>query len=388
MSHQKWVHMLQLKHVESKQDWNDFIELPWSIYKNDPHWVPQLRIAVRDMLDVNKNPFFKHATMHALNAYRDGKIVGRIIGVIDETHNKYHNDKMAFFGFFESIDDQTVATALLDAVAKWATARGMTSLRGPVNPSTNHEAGLLVEGFNDSPNVMMTYNPPYYVKLIEAWGFKKSKDLLAYDIDGRKVKFSEKMMAQSEKLRQTGKVTFRPVNLSKFDQEIGLILDIYNDAWEKNWGFVPMNEEEFRHMAKDMKLILDPNLLLIAEVAGEPAGFGLALPDVNQVFKKVPDGKLLPFGIFKLLWNLKGPGRRSTINRCRILTLGVKRKFREYGIGPLLYTEYLKRGPGGGYYVGEASWILEDNVAMNRALQHMCGERTKVYRIYDRAIQA
>lgn len=380
--------MLQLKRVESKADWNDFIDLQWDIYKDDPNWVPQLKIAVRDTLDVNKNPFFKHAYLYALVAYRDGQRVGRIVGVVDDNHNKFHKEQTAFFGFFESIDDQEVASALLDEVARWARERGMQMLRGPMNPSTNHECGLLVEGFNQSPSVMMTYNPPYYAKLIENWGFKKAKDLFAYDIDGRKVKFSEKLMAQAEKLRQSGRVTFRPVNMSRFDQEIQTILDIYNDAWESNWGFVPMNDEEFRHMAKDMKLILDPELLLIAEVAGQPAGFALTLPDVNQVFKKVPDGKLFPFGVFKLLWNLKGPGRRRTINRCRILTLGIKRQFREYGIGPLLYTEYFKRGPALGYPIGEASWILEDNIPMNRALEHMCGQRTKVYRIYDKPIHA
>ncbi|HUP58042.1 MAG TPA: N-acetyltransferase, partial [Bdellovibrionota bacterium] len=332
------------------------------------------------------NPFFKHAVMHPVLAYYDGKCVGRIVGVVDDNHNKYHEEKTAFFGFFESIDDQNIASALLDEVARWAKAKGMNLVRGPMSPSTNHECGLLIEGFDKSPQVMMTYNPPYYVKLVEAWGLTKAKDLMAYDIDSKKVKFSDKLVAHSEKLKQSGHVTFRPVNMKKFAEEIETILEIYNDAWEKNWGFVPMEPEEFRHMAKDMKMIVDPNLLLLAYVKDEPAGFALTLPDVNQVLHKVKDGKLFPTGIFKLLWNLKGPGRKKTINRCRILTLGIKKKYQTVGIGPLLYTEYLKRGPGGGYPVGEASWILEDNKPMNRALEHMCGQRTKVYRIYDRAL--
>jgi hypothetical protein len=261
----------------------------------------------------------------------------------------------------------------------------MTMLRGPMNPSTNHECGLLVEGFNDSPNVMMTYNPPYYAEMLEKWGCTKAKDLFAYDIDGRKVKFSDKLVAQSERLKQGGNVTFRPVNMKDFDGEVERILEIYNDAWEHNWGFVPMEPEEFRHMAKDLKMVLDPELLLIAEVKGKPAAFALTLPDVNQAFKKISDGKLLPTGLLKLLWYTKGPGRK-VINRCRILTLGIKKQYRELGIGPLLYTEYLRRGPGNGYPVGEASWILEDNKPMNRALEHMCGARTKVYRIYDRPL--
>lgn len=378
--------MLQLKRIETKADWADFIDLPWDIYGSDPNWVPPLKIAVKDLLDVNKNPFFRHAYMYPLVAYRDGKRVGRIVGVVDDNHNRCHEEKTAFFGFFECVNDQKVAHKMLDEIAKWAKGRGMNTLRGPMNPSTNHECGLLVEGFNAPPSVMMTYNPPYYAKLLENWGLGKSKDLYAYDIDGRRASPSEKLLAQAERLKQGGRVTFRPVNTRDFEREVDLILDIYNDAWEKNWGFVPMDKEEFRHMAKDMKAILDPELLLIAEVRGEPAAFGLALPDVNQAIAKVRDGKLLPTGIFKLLWNTKGPGRRKTINRMRILTLGIRKAYRNYALGPLLYAEYFKRGPASGYQVGEASWILEDNKPMNSALAHMCGERTKVYRIYDRPL--
>lgn len=378
--------MIKIQRVETKKDWDAFIDLPWTIYARDPNWVPPLRIAVRDMLDVNKNPFFKHAYMHPILATKDGKVVGRAVGVIDDSHNKYHGEQTAFFGFYETIDDQAVTDALLDEVAKWAKGRGMNTVRGPMSPSTNYECGLLVQGYQDSPNVMMTYNPSYYEKHLENWGLKKAKDLWAYDIDSKKVKFSDKLLAQAEKLKQGGHVTFRTVRMNEFEKEVDRILEIYNDAWEKNWGFVPMSPEEFRHMAKDMKAIVDPNLLLIAEVRGQPAAFALALPDVNQAFKKIPDGKLFPFGLLKLLWNAKGPGRRKTIKRCRVLTLGVKKAYREVGVGPLLYAEYLQRGPAAGYPVGEASWILEDNVPMNRALQHMCGEKTKVYRIYDKTL--
>lgn len=378
--------MYQIKPVETKAQWADFIDLPWTIYKDDPHWVPPLKMAVRDLLDVNKNPFFKHAYMELLVAYKDGKCVGRVVGVVDENHNKYHSETTAFFGFFEAIEDQKLVNQLMDSVAKWAKSKGMNTLRGPMNPSSNHECGLLVEGFNESPSIMMTYNPQYYVTLLEKWGLSKAKDLFAYDIDGRKVKFSDRLLAQSERLKQKGAVTFRPVKLNEFDREVDRILDIYNDAWEKNWGFVPMEPEEFRHMAKDLKMVMDPELCLIAEVRGEPVAFALTLPDVNQAMKKVKDGKLFPTGLLSLLWNTKGPGRKKTINRCRILTLGIKKAYREFGIGPLLYTEYFKRGPALGYPVGEASWILEDNIPMNKALALMCGERTKVYRIYDRTL--
>lgn len=379
--------MIEVRAVRSARDWAEFIDLPWRIYKGDPHWVPPLRIAVRDQLDVEKNPFFKHAFMNAFLAVRGGEVVGRIVGVVDENHNRFHNESTAMFGFFECIDDQGVSEALFGAVQKWSLDRGMTLLRGPINLSTNFESGLLVEGFQDTPSVMMNYNPPYYEKLIEKAGFSKAKDLLAYNVD-QASRFSERLLAQSERLKANESVRFRTVNMRKFDEEVERINEVYNDAWEQNWGFVPMNPEEFRHMAKDMKAIVDPELLLIAEVRGEVAGFGLALPDVHQAFKKIPDGKLLPTGLLKLLWNTKGPGRKNTISRCRILTLGIKKAYRNFSLGPLFYTEYLRRGPAAGYAVGEASWILEDNGPMNRALELMCGKRTKVYRIYDRNLPA
>jgi ribosomal protein S18 acetylase RimI-like enzyme len=378
--------MIKIKRVENKADWNTFVDFPWTIYAKDPNWVPPLKIAMHDLLNVDKNPFFKHAYMHPVLAYDGEKLVGRAVGVIDDTHNKFHNEQVVFFGFYESTDNQAVTDALLGEIAKWGKGRGMTVLRGPANPSTNHECGLLVEGFEDTASVMTTYNPPYYGKLLEKWGLAKSKDLLSYIIDSRTAKFSDRLLAQAEKLKQGGQVTFRTVRMGEFQKEVDMILEIYNDAWEKNWGFVPMTPEEFRHMAKDMKMILDPNLLLIAEVRGEPAAFALALPDVNQAIKTIPSGKLLPFGALKLIWNLKGPGKKKTLNRCRILTLGIKKKYQQLGIGPILYLEYLKRGPAAGYASGEASWILEDNIPMNKALEHMAGKRSKVHRIYDKTL--
>lgn len=378
--------MIALEPVVTKADWSAFIDLPWKIYRDNDVWVPPLRMAVRDLLDVTKNPFFKHASMRVMMAYRGDEVVGRVIGVIDDNHNRFHSEKTVFFGFLEMVDDSEVCRALLDDIARWGKSKGMSVIRGPMNPSTNHECGLLVDGFENPPAVMMTYNPPYYAKHVESWGLTKAKDLMAYEIDGRKVKFADKLLAQAERLRAGGQVTFRKINMSKFEEELAMVQDIYNDAWEKNWGFVPMEPEEFAHMAKDLKLIIDPELVLIAEVGGQPAGFSLTLPDVNQAITKVRDGRLFPTGIFKLLWNLKGPGRRKALNRCRILTLGVKKEYLPLGIGPLLYTEYFKRGPALGYPVGEASWILEDNIPMNRALTEMAGERTKVYRIYDKRL--
>lgn len=379
--------MVKIKKVESKSDWNEFIDLPWVIYANDAQWVPPLKIAVRDTLDVAKNPFFKHASMQAWLAVDDSqKVLGRIVAVVDDNHNKFHQEKTGFFGFFECVQDYEVAKKLFDQAHDWLKSKGMTIMRGPMNPSTNHEAGLLVEGFQDPPTVMMTYNPPYYGEFFERWGLSKTKDLFAYIIDHRTSKFSDRLFAHAEKAKSRGGIVFRPVRMNEFEKEIDRILEIYNDAWEKNWGFVPMEPEEFRHMAKDMKAIVDPEMLLIAEIKQKPVAFALALPDVNQAFKKVKDGKLFPTGLLKLLWYAKGPGKKKTINRCRIITLGVKQAYREAGLGPLFYVEYLKRGPANGYPAGEASWILEDNIPMNRALQQMDAKRTKVYRIYDKTI--
>jgi GNAT superfamily N-acetyltransferase len=366
--------MYEIRPVVSKADWSHFIELPWTIYKND-------------QLDLKKNPFFKHASMYPLVAFQNGKCVGRIVGVIDENLNRFHEEKTALFGFYESINDPKLARQLLDQVAEWAKKNGMNTLRGPVNLSTNHECGLLVEGFQDPPSVMMNYNPPYYADLFEKCGFEKAKDLFAYRLTKDSTKLSDRLLAHAERIKKRGSITFRTVRMSEFDQEVDRILEVYNDAWEKNWGFVPMEPEEFRHMAKDMKMILDPELCLIAEVRGKIAGFALTLPDVNQAIKTVKDGKLLPTGLFKLLWNAKGPGRKKTINRIRIITLGIKKAYQELGIGPLLYTEYTTRGKAFGYSSGEASWILEDNKPMNKALEQMCGERYKVYRIYDRPLR-
>ncbi len=378
--------MPQIKRVESKSDWDSFIDLPWKIYRNDPHWVPPLRIAVRDLLEVNKNPFFRHAYLYPLLAIQNGEVVGRIAGIIDEAHNAFHQEKLVTFGFFECVDDPSVANALLDEVVKWGMTRGMVALRGPLNPSTNHECGLLVEGFQDAPAVMMTYNPPYYAKLLERYGLTKTKDLYAYETHSKNIKFSDRLLAQAERLRQRSSITFRSMDLRKFDAEVDLVHEIYNDAWERNWGFVPMSKDAFRHLAQDMKLILDPELCLIAEINGVPVGFSVALPDANQAFRKVADGRLFPFGLLKLLWNLKGPGRRKNITRLRIVTLGIRRSHQQSSIGPLLYTEYLKRGPEKGYRSGEASWILEDNRPMNRALEQMNFVRTKTYRIYEKSL--
>ncbi len=377
--------MLEIKDVARKRDWNDFISLPWSIYGDYPHWVPPLRMMVRDILNTNKNPFFRHAQMLPLLAIRDGQVIARAAGIIDQVHNDYHSEQSAFFGFFECINEQKACNALLDAVSHWARDQGMNRLLGPMNPSINHECGLLIEGFDKQPRIMMPYNPPYYMRLLTSYGFDKAKDLSAWDADCEQLT-TDRLTKIAERQKRRAKITVREVNMRKFDREIDTILDIYNHAWEKNWGFVPMDEIEFRHMAKDMKLILDPRLCLIAEVEGKPAAFGLTLPNINQVLKKIPDGLLFPFGIFKLLWYLFGPGRKSTVTESRLLALGIKKEYRSLGLGALLYAEYIHRSPALGMPVGEASWILEDNHEMLQRLEAANAQQTRRYRLYQKAL--
>ena len=254
-----------------------------------------------------------------------------------------------------------------------------------MNPSTNHECGLQVTAFETKPYVMMTQNPAYYPELVEKAGFAKAKDLFAWIIDSRRHAFDDKLISKAKRLEAAEHITFRHIDMKRYDEEVEKLLEVYNDAWEKNWGFVPMNDDEFRHMAKDMKTIVVPEMLFIVEVRGEMAGFGLFLPDVNQIMEKIPSGKLFPTGLLKFLWHTKV---RRTMNRGRVITLGVKKKFRHLGLAALLYMRYFEIGPKLGFPSAEASWILEDNRAMNQGLKLMGAELYKTYRIYDKTLQA
>ncbi|MGK5086468.1 N-acetyltransferase [Bdellovibrionota bacterium FG-2] len=375
---------IQIVEVVSKEEWKTFIRLPEMIYQDFPHYIFPLEIAQRDQLDTTKNPFFEHAEKAAFLAYEGEKPVGRILFVIDRAHCKLHGENAAFWGYFESLNRKEVAHALLERGEQWARARRMTVFRGPIQLSTNNECGLLVEGFADTPTPMMSYNPPYYNDLIESAGFSKAKDLYAWEVR-KESRFSDRLVSHAKQTIKNEGIRFRSINMKKYDQEVDQILEIYNDAWEKNWGFVPMTENEFRHTAADMKHILNPNLLFIAEVKGEPAAFSLALPDFNRALKGNKSGRPSLWGWFKLLWFLKGPGKYS-LGRCRIVTLGIKQKFRNLGLGPLMYASYHKIGPKLGYPIGECSWILEDNTAMNRALADMGAQKTKVYRVFEKLL--
>ncbi len=368
----------------SKKDINEFIDVMWKIYdqKKFPQWVPPLRMSVYENLDTVKNPFYKRATIQLFIAEKDGKIAGRIAAVENKAHNEFHNDKVGFYGFFECIEDQEVANQLFDVASKWLKARGLSSMQGPMNPSTNHECGLLVRGQSQHPTIMTTWNPKYYEELHDKYGLTKAKDLVAYIIAKEKnVGLPEKVVNYVKRLRaENSRIKFRDFNTKDFTGEVEKCFEIYNAAWEKNWGFFPMSKEEFMFAAKDMKMILDPRMAFVAEVDGKAAGFMLAIPDLNHVFKRIPTGKLFPTGLFKLLIGKK------MVKSVRIVTLGVKPEFRGSGIFALFTFEAFERANKFGYLAGEASWILEDNEAMNKPWQDLGAPLYRRWRIYEKAL--
>ena len=368
--------------VRSSADKTAFIRMVYPIYQGDPNWVPPLEMERKDFLDPAKNPFFEFGQVELFLARRGDQVVGRIAAVKDPHYNEFHGTNEGFFGLFECINDAGVARALFDAASQWLRTKGFVKVLGPMNFSTNHEVGLLVDGFGTPPAIMTTYNPPYYASLIEANGFTKAKDLWSFELSSS-VQPPEKVARIAEKIRQREGVTVRSVNLKKFEEEVRLIKGIYNAAWEKNWGFVPMTEREFDHLARDMKQIVRPELLLIAEVKGEPVAFSMTIPDANEALK-VANGRLttfgLPIGLVKLLLASR------KIRRLRLITLGIKEGYRRRGLDAILYLDTLRTAHQLGYEGGEISWTLEDNHLVNRAIESMGGKRSKTHRVYERAL--
>lgn len=368
----------------NKAERRRFIDLAWKINARDPAWVPPLRLSVEDALDTKKNPFYKHARIQLWNAYREGEHVGRISACVDDRHNEFHGEKIGFWGFFECIDDASVASALFAAAEDWIRGQGMNASRGPANPSFNHEAGMLLNSFSEDPYVMMTHNLPYFPALVEGLGYQKEKDLFAFNLPCPE-EFDARVVRISEKVKAKNNITIRSINMKKFREEVQLIREIYNAAWEKNWGFVPMDQAEFDHMAKSLKDVLWPDFCLLAFVGDKPIGFSLALPDINRVLKRIPNGKLLPFGIFTLLNGLRPAAK--VVDRVRVITLGVVPEWRASGVASVFYYESYRRAKGLGLWGGEASWILEDNREMLSAIQ-VFGKAPpyKTYRVYQKGL--
>ena len=365
---------------------HQFLNLPYRLNRGNRHWIAPLRIAQKDLLNTARHPFYKTADVEMFLAYRGKRVVGRIMAILNHAHNEFHQERAGFFGFFELENDPGAATALLDRARQWLHARGVQIMRGPVNPSTNYECGLLVEGFEIDPAVMMPYNPPYYAELIEGCGLTKAKDLYAFRVKEESFVVSDKLTKVADRAKKKDGLTVRIVDMKNFDAEVQAVRKVYNDAWSVNWGFVPVHDEEFQHLAKDMKQIVDPEVVYIAErqVEGsaerQPVGFMLAVPDLNQALKRLY-GRLLPLGIFKLLWYSR------KITSIRVITLGVVKDYQGIGIAAVFYDEVYRRGRAKGYSSAEASWVLEDNILMIRAIEMLGAKRCKTYRIYEAPLQ-
>ena len=371
---------LRVRAARDRRDLKRFIDLPYRLHARDPLWVPPLRRDVKALLSRDKNPFFEHAEAEYFIAERGGETVGRIAAISNRLHNETHGDRV---GFFESVDDPAVASALLDAAAEWCRALGHDVLRGPTSFSVNDECGLLVDGFDKPPTLMMPHNPRYYVSLLERAGFSKAKDLWVYEggDEQRYLPVPERLARGTELIRQRQGITIRPLNIKEFQKEVERIKELYNAAWEKNWGFVPMTEHEIDHLAEQFKPVVIPELVPMAEKDGKLIGFGIALPDLNVVFRRHRSGRLFPM-IIDLLWSLA----TRRIRRARILLLGVLPEYRGKGVDAMLYHAIWTKSGERKIYWGEAGWILEDNPAMNAGLEKMTFKVYKTYRLYDRPL--
>jgi hypothetical protein len=368
----------------SKRELSRFFDVADAIYSADSNRIAPLRADLVKVFSLD-NPFFRHAEMQLFVARRDGSDAGRIAAVLDREHNAFHGERAAFFGFFESRDDPAVAGPLFDAASLWARERRMTILRGPANPSLNDEAGLLVDGFDSPPMIMMTYNPPYYRGLVESAGFTKAKDLLAYWFEVGPEPLARLTRIADRVRRKETAVTVRTVSKRRLVSEIPKIQEVYNAAWEKNWGFVPMSREEMDFMAKRLKPLLAEEFLFLAEFRHpdgrlEPIAFMLSLPDYNQAMAPLK-GRLLPFGWLRFLIGTR------RIRALRVVTLGIKKDYRMRGLQSVMFEQGLREALRRGYRGCEVSWLLEDNDLVIRAVNLWGGRLYKTYRMYEKALR-
>lgn len=362
-----------------------FIRVPWYIHRElypKGHWVPPLLLDRQEYLDPAKNPFFTHAEVALWIARKDGRDVGRIAAIEDRDYIQFHSEKTGYFGMFECPDDPEVASALLERARAWLVGRGLTKMIGPMDFSTNYVCGTLIDAFDRDPGINMPYNPPWYDALLQGQGLAKAKDLIQWHIELQNP-IPERVEKICERLQKRDNITVRAMSFDDWDAEVGRSLEVYNDAWERNWGFVPVGEREFRHIAKDLKLVLHRTMPLIAEVDGKPIAFALIIMNVNPIMKQL-DGKLFPFGIFKLLWDLKV---RPKVDSGRLILLGIREGYRKRGVDSILFVEMYKRSKALGWWGGEIGWTLEDNVMVNRAIENFGCKAAAHYRIYEQELR-
>lgn len=362
--------------VKTEKDLNEFIKLPFSLYSGNPFYVPPLTRELREQFS-DKNPFFNHAKVRYFIAEKNGRCTGRIVSIVNHKHIQFHNEKTGFFGFFECINDATVSSALLNQVSEELKKEDLEIIRGPMNFSTNEECGFLIHGFDERPMLMTPYNMPYYNELMEDYGLHKAKDLYAYIYDVED-KLPAKILRVAAIAEKRG-VNVHHVDKKKFAAEMKVFKEVYNSAWEKNWGFIPLTDGEIDCLGNKLKQIVVPELTLIAEDNGKPVGFMGLLPDFNYVLKHMK-GRLNPVTIMKALYYSR------KIKDLRMLLLGIKKEYRNKGVDAILFREGFTGVKRGGYKRVEFSWILEDNMPVQRMVEMIGGRLYKQYRIYERKL--
>lgn len=378
-----------IKTPVSKKEIREFVHFAWEIYKDDPLWVPPLIDDTVKMLTPGGHPFYEHGKVKLFTAWRDGKMAGRIAGITNTRHNEYWDDKVGFFGFFECIDDQEVANVLLKQAEEFVRSEGMDTLRGPESFSQNEECGLLIEGWDRPPIVMCTWNPPYYQTLIENAGFVKAQDLVCFMSDIRHVKpdgtgMNPKILRVAERIRERMNLEIRTIDMHNIDRDAAIFKEIYNQAWSKNWGFVPLTEAELDHEIEALKPIIDPGTVTFAFIDGKPVGAGLPLPDVNQALIRAKQKPGVPdwWALAKLMFHYKLFNKVTTL---RAFAGGVIEEYRGNGIHFVLAVETMKIAAGK-YDEIEYSWVLESNIPMRETAANMDAHLYRTYRLYDRGI--
>ncbi|MGB7328565.1 MAG: N-acetyltransferase [Rubripirellula sp.] len=371
---------VRVQPVTSRRDRKDFLQLERDLYRDDPNWVPPLWHEQKKLLGFAKHPFYDDADGQAFLARRGDEVVGRVLAVVNHAHNKRYDEKRGFFGFFQCIDDESVAGELMSTATKWLADQGMTDVRGPVNPSLNYECGLLVDGFDSPPTFMITYNHAYYGRLLESTGFAKVQDLYSYDAHMDQLEdLDPKLLFVINEATRRFKVACRPINRKNFTKDVRSFLEIYNLSLQQTWGYVPMSEAEISVQSAGLKHLIVPELTSIAEIDGKAVGAGFGLLDYNQVIKKI-DGKLLPFGWLTLL-----RGKKS-IDRLRLISTNVLPEYQKWGLGLVTLARILPDAIKNGIQIGEFSWVLESNSLSRGTIERGGAKRTKVHRLYDKTI--
>ncbi|ARA93200.1 hypothetical protein AWN76_008540 [Rhodothermaceae bacterium RA] len=374
---------ITVRPVRSRADLKRFIDLPYRLYHDTPAWVAPLRRDVARTLNPKTNPFFEHGTIQSFLAEdARGTVVGRIAAIVNGMHLKKYDDGNGFFGFFETIEDETVARALLDAACAWLRQQGLTGVRGPANPSLNDTAGLLVDGFDREPSILMPYNFPYYEDYLTRYGFERAMTMWAYYVHKKYVRVDKLRRGVEIVRRRNPSISLRKLDMSRIDEDARHVLDIYNEAWSENWGHVPMTPAEFQHLVQDLKQIVDPEIVYILEDAGTPIAFSVAIPNLNLALKHVRDGRLLPFGLPRLL----GASTFGGIYECRMPLMGVRKKYHGRGLDSILIYETIVRGPQAGYDACEMSWVLDSNKVLLNALHSLGGVVDKEYAMFERSL--